>query len=1000
MPDQYRFPYKVVACEGLGVSNSSLRQVGSILPTEVWGQGQLKVFANVATGNTVVQNHAAAVILNGTPFEIGFIYNSFAPTMQQAWRLNVAKQFKPLPSKDPYPPFITLIESDGHETKYTATNDKPPIYVAPGLGEGTPFLHYNPNSKDWVWTDPQTQTTEHYNEQGFIKKRVDAQGRSLEFRYNDKNEVVAIVDDLERCCQIARLPASQEEANEFGVTTKIELRLLSPDGQSQLMQTHYLDNFGRLVRTQTPDPNAYWIGYEYPSDASIRLAGIKQADGTELGFGYGDKSRLTQLWFGNATSSVTTAIDYDGFPPTRVEVSSGTGAVTQFTLDSSKRISQVLEARGYLSTPQKIKKVKDSSGVESEVVEAQQEVKKDQEGTSPLKKKSFLEAKDGDKTQFGYADTGQLSSITRPDNGQEKFEHRNVYGLKTKQIKPNGEVTQYRHDVGDAISSEPKLDPSSMDWDKSELEEKKIAVLPKLVPAKPNLIVTLQPTESSATLCATRRVIDPNYRGLGLSFARFEISPTGKVIEWIPDEFGYIRGVRTYLGQRFPIETLAPESVPSLQAMAEWKSYQDLRKTRVKAIDYDQRGLVAHTFTYAHADEKGIGILDDQTAEECFGWDDWGDLLQHEVTQKRDPKDPSKKTTAVTNQRFDGLRRLITLVDALDQRTDHAYLDAKSQIQTTHPNGRKETTQHNSQGDAIGEVQTAEGQTRNTSLLLDLDSLPVITTHPDGRQTFSFYDQQRRLGYTVSATGIVKEHQYNREKRYRTIIEYDQRVAISDFWPDKRFLPACWLLIEALQKKKDPKKDRQTYEFFDSSGRLVYTVDAKKQLKEIIYGKRDLKAREIVYKKELSDDELKILLQGGTLQRPFDVKLDRFHSWFYDNDDRLTLEQDAGLYITAYERDPDGRVTVKQRGKLDPATMLALDQDPSNILKQLRAKAKKERLERLEQKESKAAAKNAVVTTYYYYDGRHCIAEVDAEGYYTEHTHFAGDLPARSKRLR
>jgi len=127
--------------------------------------------------------------------EFYYVYNAQAADAGSAWRLGW-EQFTQLPSTtDPVGTTAVLTEADGHQTTYTLDQARSQqlkdksgstvFYFAPGLANGTPWLRFDYDNKQWIRYHPGTQITEIYNTQGYLVKRSDAQGRFSTFEYTN-----------------------------------------------------------------------------------------------------------------------------------------------------------------------------------------------------------------------------------------------------------------------------------------------------------------------------------------------------------------------------------------------------------------------------------------------------------------------------------------------------------------------------------------------------------------------------------------------------------------------------------------------------------------------------------------------------------------------------------------------------------------------------------------------------------------------------------------------
>lgn len=923
----FRYPFTLISGNGLGTSYSSLKQTGSLLPNQSFGQAGINVSVNVATGNLVVHDHAVKCMEMNGPQEFQYVYNSQAANTGSAWRLAL-KQFTQLPNPRSPSGTATLIEADGHATTYETTDGV--MYVATGLENGTPYLYWNTGTNQWFWYHPGTKVTEVYNPQGYLISRSDVEGRTTTYSYDANNELSAVVGPTGDTYQILR--------NDQTVAVyQVE------DDTNILLQTYQFDTQGRLTSTTTPD--GYIIKYSYANNQGL-LTSITQADGTSFTIDYqlmnGNQNWVSELQSG-ANNRIQVFYNYGNTGKLIVEDSFG--SQTQIVLDNNQRVSQVIQETGYNNAAPEI-----------------------------------------DTTTYTYANTGQLASITRPDQNTETFQYNQAYGLISSHAKPNGQVTNYYY-------SGPN-------------------------PARPDLISTCQLDANNNTY-VTRYTYDNDFDGLNQNhvFQRFTISPEGRVTEnRTNSDRGTIDSVRTYLTDTIDLSGVPPQGAISLAQMVQWVGTQDPQQVSLAEFTYDYRGQTTSKTTYANIDQNGNGIQDAFMGVEQKVWDAFGNYLTQQVLEqatsnqlnannnkinterfesKYDAKQESKsdkkseiKSTpqdnsvyANTYQAFDSLNRITSLTDALNNVTSYDHQDTQSQIQITRPNGRVETSLWNNQALTIADQAVVtdtnnQQQTRLSSYQLDLAGRPVITTLPDGRITYSFYDTQNRLGFTVSATGIVTEYRYDRVHDFHTKIQYNNPINVAALTPYPNILPLASTLINLLTPCS---QDRLSYKFFDASGRLTYQVDANLYVTQFLYDELDRKIGKVAYATALTPQQFSALQNNQAINLQPNPMIDRYWQYFYDNDNKLIGKQDPAGYVTEYTRDAGGRITQR----VQYATP-----NSDNAFKRATS------LKKVRPKNSPDDA-----YTYYFYDARgQRTCEVAAEGYITTRSFSPNGLVLQSIR--
>src|SRR5689334_1441329 len=119
----YRNYINIVAGEGLGVSYSSLEQMGKPLwPYRPIGAAKIECNLNLVNRNLHVKDTPLHFEEANGILELGFSYNHNAANIKEAWRINI-KKIKDSLSKDKTK--LILIEEDGHETTYLPDPNEP-----------------------------------------------------------------------------------------------------------------------------------------------------------------------------------------------------------------------------------------------------------------------------------------------------------------------------------------------------------------------------------------------------------------------------------------------------------------------------------------------------------------------------------------------------------------------------------------------------------------------------------------------------------------------------------------------------------------------------------------------------------------------------------------------------------------------------------------------------------------------------------------------------------
>ncbi len=553
-----------------------------------------------------------------------------------------------------------------------------------------------------------------------------------------------------------------------------------------------------------------------------------------------------------------------------------------------------------------------------------------------------------DVTQYTYnAVTNQLENIVLPNGG---IDHRTYdpenCNLLNNHVYAEGQRTQYVYT--------------------SDFETRILLVKNEY----------LNPNTPLTTSYVYERVND----GINLNiFLRFVITPEGRVTEYRHDERGNIGSKRTYLKTAFPKNLITPKTSPDISFMLSWVTEQE-KKKQSNAISletylYDPHGQVRVKTTFANVDANGNGIEDEFMGYQVIVSDLFGNLTERDV--KQDAQNTSK-----TLQAFDGVNRLTRSVDALQNATTTEYHDDTMQVTTTYANG-KVTVAHNA-NNGLTQLSSSSASTldnqqqyREYEYARDTGGRIEVTTRPDGKQEYTFYDRQNRLGYSVSATGIVTQYQFDKQNRFNTAIAYANPIDMTKLQVPPPLIPPASTLISLVDKIKDPIKDHQSYTFFDKAGRKQYDVDTDNYITQYIYDNLDRRVGTIQYAAKLSDTDLNTLKSGGVINLAQDFTKDRLTRSFYDNDGLLIGKQDAAGYITQLVRDVGGRIASKvvyyTKGNLD--LTLTFDQLLDVV------------------------SHGDVGVSFFEYDARgQIIARLNPNEYYTEYTYSPNGLRLTAKQ--
>ena len=844
------YPFSLISGNGLGVSYSSLTQIGPAIPSRDFGVLKMQSFINVSTGNLIIFDHKLIVQEQNFPLEFYYVYNSHAETMADIWRF-AHKRFKLLPKPDQTSSAI-LIEKDGHETDYQF-DSKTNRWLAPYWSDSRPYLHYDKPENQWVWFDPKTQITEIYNDQGYLQERLDSRNERTRYRY----------DDLQTPWKLTKIlaPESNYEFHQHWVNNeRIESIYEVNAGSPTLLRTSVFDRNARLIRTILPAERTEYAKrpqinfvYRAPSKDPAELSDedvynlayldyIKQtdADTSNLSLMYDvppnlAPRRISSVYLAHPPLHTSGYLVRFYYHQSYAIVESYAKVATKLYFNIHGSITQIDRERGYPNTTY-----------------------------SPI-----------DSCFYTYNVQGQLASITSAGQGKHSFQYEAQDGLLIKQQKANGQITEYVYDE---------------------------------VSKRHNLIAKIHFATGKAQV--TRKVYDHEfslYRGL---YLRFEISPEGRVTEYRYEDFGHLKYTIIYLEGYFPVDTYAKNAVPNLAEMTRWVAQQDLQKISLTECRYYDGCQRRQTYYYGTINEKGEGVHDEHMSQVTTHYTLFGALcFKREYRKKADNPlytfleyDSARRLLShknaaneVTNYRYDNSHTEITRPNNRKEMTEWDACERLSKEKQTIPFNDQLITRETT-------------YSRNI-----VGSCTEKCTTADGQLSYRFYDKQNRLGFSVHPNGRLTEYRYDAQNRNKITIAYAKAIDIKKLeslgWHGAE--PDVMDLLKLMKEMAiaDPKQDRFSYEFYDYSNRLSEQVDAENFFCQTLYNDHDAVIAEIRYASPLKPEQLAALLQGKSLDCQADPKCDRIQRKFYDADQLLIGTQDAAGYVIEYKHNGAAWIT-------------------------------------------------------------------------------------------
>ncbi len=255
------YPFELFASQGkAGQSHSSTSTVPLHSKRSLNAAGT-HLSVNATHGNALLHDKAFTIADDGVELSVGMIWNS----VQNTWQFSAKTSAKVNESSVGWywPKFnanqdssIDITESDGRVVKYVKKGDQ---YICSEPDQhGLSTMTIDLVTGQCVRFFPDTGIKENYDKQGKLLAQTLATGQKIEYRYNDKGEVVAI--DLPSGRQI-NLQADPRNAS------KLNLELVGLNGAIVPVCSYLLDRKtpGSLV-SMIPQPDGSFYQTKYSSE--------------------------------------------------------------------------------------------------------------------------------------------------------------------------------------------------------------------------------------------------------------------------------------------------------------------------------------------------------------------------------------------------------------------------------------------------------------------------------------------------------------------------------------------------------------------------------------------------------------------------------------------------------------------------------------------------------------------------------------------------------------
>jgi YD repeat-containing protein len=584
------------------------------------------------------------------------------------------------------------------------------------------------------------------NTAGSTVVRVDRDGAELTYAYDANSHVYAGKDGA----------GSFDTLNYNSATANWTWT----DGDSRVTETYdWHAGAGKLL--SQADTSGNTITYHY---AGSLLNQVLDASGDSTWLDYSGNN-LTRVRSVLADGTISTRVHYGYDASNRLDtvtvdlspqdnsIVDGKTYVTRYTYDgASKRIATLTQSDGtdlvFLYTPDgKLSRITDALGHQTNF------------SYDSATKTTVTDAL-GFQTSYVHDALGQLARIAAPAvNGvlQSRSFGYNGNGDVTSTTDGQGNVINYQYD--DNGNQTLQLDALGNTISRTYDSNNQLSTETLYVVPDPDGGGPLQ----AGTPLTTRYVHDT----AGKSQLRYAISPTGRVTQTAYDDQGQLSRATQFTG------LLYTAAAATQTALDGWVSrIADKTQSLITDYTYNFRGQVFTETSYDSVDASGAGVGPSITTY-VHGPD--GALLQKIAPLGVDPSQTAAQTTTYT---YDGLGRLLTSVNGLNELTQYQYADtlAGGVVSTaqTLANGLITISSHDAAGRLVSFMHTdaANEDLQTTRYVWDDDNRLQTVENALGIQTRFLYDAIGRLQAEVDGKLGLTEYFYNKDDQLTLTIRY------------------------------------------------------------------------------------------------------------------------------------------------------------------------------------------------------------------------------------
>ncbi|MBA2675084.1 LysM peptidoglycan-binding domain-containing protein, partial [Ramlibacter sp.] len=873
-------------------SAATLGQQGQIGSSGL-GQNGEQAFVNIANGNLVLQDRDDVFQAFGSEVTALRTYNSqglLDDDNGDNWTSGVFRggNIRFTGTYVSQSSTIYRTEQDGAEAAY-AWDSSVSAYVS-GKGSGAyDTIKFSTVTQTFTWTDGDTWATEKYTKNALGKyvlaSATEARGNTVNYTYDSQG-------------QIQKVQASTGDSFTFdyqGTTRLASIVYTSAAGANSTVARYEYQADGKLKAVTvdlSPEDNSIADGKVYKTqywyEGAGNLAGIQQADGTSISFGYQTGSDgVTRV--SSVTDGVgrTTTFSYDK-QNRRTTVTDALLRQTVYTYDIGGRLATVtappvngvsqLTTYTYTnmgtSTGSRLTAVTDALG-------RQTAMEYDANGNQTLQRDAAGNTITRTFDTYNQLVTETVYTVPDPDGAgaaqpSQPLTTRYVYDGTSKRLlrfvlSAEGRVTEYRYDaLGERTAT---LQYAQDKYDVSALGATAVPTA-----------ATLQTWASGRGAQAMRTDYAYDYRGqlqTATQWAKLDASGNG-VNDGNQSVTTYVRDYEGKLRQ-------------TISGTGATTSYTYDGLGRVFTATNGQNELTTYTYD---ASNNAIRVKQANGLITARAYDAAGQLIS--VVQSS----ASVSDLGTTRYSYDALGRLAMAQDPTSVRNWSLYDEAGRKVADIDGDGSLTEYRYNAANllthtiayatrVSTAALVNASGQPTNPSLA---SVRPAVSS--TDRHAWHVYDAANRLVGQVDGTGAVVATSYDGAGRVTSVRAYATRLvttALGDAPTLAAITPA------------NAAEDRMARSYYDADGRLRGELDGEGYLSEYRYDAAGRLSQKVRYTNTKA--------QAATFAEmiPVSAATDQTTTYLYNAKGQVAGEIDAEGYLTEKVYDKSGRLAQSTR---------------------------------------------------------------------------------------